>query len=122
MGPTQANRGIAASSRHAVTGLACVALALPTLVAFNTAPSATFFNQCAAVMGWAGALIALDDAVDRGAGGWSAGWAALAGGLAICLIWAVAASSLAAVPWSLARSNGAMILAAILVAWAAARA
>ena len=34
--------------------LASLAIALPTLIAFNLAPSATFFNQAAAFTGWGG--------------------------------------------------------------------
>src|SRR5512132_434624 len=38
---------------------AVVAVALPTLVAFNVAPSATFFNQAAAFVGWGAFLLVL---------------------------------------------------------------
>ena len=38
---------------------AVFAVALPTLIAFNVAPSATFFNQAAAFVGWGGFLIVL---------------------------------------------------------------
>ena len=34
--------------------LAVLAVALPTLIAFNVPPSATFFNQAAALIGWGG--------------------------------------------------------------------
>jgi hypothetical protein len=36
-----------------------VAVALPTLIAFNVPPSATFFNQAAAFVGWGGFLLLL---------------------------------------------------------------
>ena len=36
---------------------ACVAVLLPTLIAFNVAPSATFFNQAVAFVGWGGFLL-----------------------------------------------------------------
>jgi len=38
---------------------ACLAVAFPTLIAFNVAPSATFFNQAAAFVGWGGFLLVL---------------------------------------------------------------
>jgi hypothetical protein len=34
------------------TVAACIAVAFPTLLAFNLPPSATFLNQAAAFMGW----------------------------------------------------------------------
>ncbi len=45
--------------------LASFAIALPTLIAFNIAPSATFFNQAAAFVGWGGFLLALAGAMPK---------------------------------------------------------
>ena len=50
----------------AVSGV--LAVALPTLIAFNVAPSATFFNQAAALVGWGGFLIVLATCLPGSAG------------------------------------------------------
>ena len=95
--------------------LASVAVALPTLLAFNVAPSATLFNQAAALIGWAIVFAAwsLTSGRLRVA---SAGQAALLAALGIPLVMALAAPGSAALPWSFALSNAGMILASILAA------
>jgi hypothetical protein len=47
------------SSGIALIATALVAVTLPTLIAFNVPPSATFFNQAAAFVGWGGFLLVL---------------------------------------------------------------
>jgi hypothetical protein len=93
---------------------ACVAIALPTLIAFNVAPSATFFNQAAAFVGWGGFLLLLSTHAPKWLGHWSQGLCALAAALAILLGAALAASLWAAVPWSLSLSSGGTIASALL--------
>ena len=70
---------------------ACVAVALPTLIAFNVAPSATFFNQAAAFVGWGGFLLVLAVAAPRWPVRWSPGHLALLGRAGPALLFARAA-------------------------------
>jgi O-antigen ligase len=105
------------SLEHAVlpvTWATTLAVALPTLLAFNLAPSSTLFNQAAALIGWA--IVLAQWSVT------SATWRmpnvsqiALPAALVISLVLSCVARSAAALPSSLALSNAGMILAAILV-------
>jgi O-antigen ligase len=99
---------------------ACVAVALPTLVAFNLSPSATFFNQAAAFIGWGGFLLVLGTNVDRRIWPRSAGSLALLASLAILVLEALAGPVLLGAPWSLALSGGGTILSALLAVAVAA--
>jgi len=45
---------------------ACVAIALPTLLAFNLPPSATFLNQAVSVIGWGALLSVLAECLRAG--------------------------------------------------------
>jgi len=99
---------------------ASAAVALPTLIAFNVAPSATFFNQAAAFIGWGGFLLVLATLVPRSAWPRSPGALALIGALAIAAIDALAASIFSVMPWSLSLSAAGMIVAAVLVVATAA--
>lgn len=98
-----------------VTYSTTLAVALPTLLAFNLAPSSTLFNQAAALIGWAFVLAqwSLTSVTLRMP---SMSQMALPIILAIPLVMSCVAPNAAALPWSLALSNAGMILAAILVA------
>jgi O-antigen ligase len=104
-----------------LTLLASLAVAVPTLIAWNVPPSATFFNQAAAFVGWGAFLLVLATAVPRGVWPRSRGSLALLAALAVCAISALAAPSVA-VPWTLALSSAGTILPAMLVVAVAASA
>ena len=74
---------------------------LPTLIAFNVAPSATFFNQAAALVGWGGFLLVLGTAIPKAAWPRSPAALLLLAALALLLLAALGASIFGAVPWSL---------------------
>jgi len=80
---------------------ACVAVAGPTLIAFNVAPSATFFNQAAAFVGWGGYLILLATCLPARIRPYSRDALALLTALGLVAASALAASFFASVPWSL---------------------
>ena len=91
-----------------------LAMAAPALLAFNLPPSATFFNQAAALVGWGGLLLVLAaDAPLRLQRG-NAGLSALLTALALLLAAALAAPLWAGLPWALALSGAGMIGAAAL--------
>jgi O-antigen ligase len=97
--------------------LACIAIALPTLIAFNVSPSATFFNQAAAFVGWGGLLIALGSELSPRAVPRSPGALALLASIGLLLLAALAASVWAGAPWPLSLSTaGTLIAAALAVA------
>jgi len=100
---------------------AIAAVAVPTLIAFNVAPSATFFNQAAAFVGWGAFLLVLAMALPASLWPRSSGALALIAALAIAAI-SAAAATVVAVPWSLALSSVGTILPAMLVAAVAASA
>src|ERR1019366_7263850 len=97
-----------------LTVTACLAVALPTLIAFNVAPSATFFNQAAALVGWGGFLLLLSTQGPRWPHRWSQGTLALSGALGVLFIAALAASVWASAPWSLSLSSAGTIASAML--------
>jgi O-antigen ligase len=104
-------------------GLACLAVALPCLLAFNLPPSATFLNQAAALVGWGGWLIVLASVLPSGAAR-PIGHALAA---SLCALGLLAAAALAAPLWTrlpatLSLSSVGMIAAAALVLFAAAMA
>ena len=99
---------------------ACLAVALPVLLAFNAAPSATFLNQAAALVGWGGLLGVLAQAAPAQQRAASAGLRSLLGAFAVLLACALAAMPFAQLPSSLALSNAGMVLAAAGTAWVAA--
>jgi O-antigen ligase len=101
--------------------IACAfaAVALPTLIAWNVAPSATFFNQAAAFIGWGAFVLVLATALPRRFPSWSPATLALLAALALCAISALAATSVG-VPSTLALSSAGTILPAMLVAAVAA--
>jgi O-antigen ligase len=95
--------------------LACFAVAFPTLIAFNVAPSATFFNQAAALVGWGGFLLVLGAGLAQQARPRSRGSLALLASFAILVLAALGASIFAGAPWPLSLSSVGTLLAAVLV-------
>ena len=93
--------------------LATAAVALPTLIAFNVPPSATFFNQAAAFVGWGGFLLVLGATIPRQAGPRAPGSIALLGAMTLLLLLALAASLWRSVPWSISLSIAGTIASAI---------
>ena len=92
-----------------------MAVAWPTLIAFNVAPSATFFNQAAAFIGWGGFLLILAVGLQQRAWPRSPEALALLGSMAVLLVAALGASLRAVAPWTLSLSSAGTILSAILV-------
>ena len=96
--------------------LAFFAIAFPTVIAFNVAPSATFFNQAAAFIGWGGFLLVLAASMARRTLPSSGGALALLASLALLVTASIAASIFAAAPWTLSLSSAGTLLAATLAA------
>ena len=94
--------------------LASLAIAFPTLIAFNVPPSATFFNQAAAYVGWGGFLLVLGTSIPRDPRPRSRGAIALLAAMALLLGAALAASLWRSVPWSISLSAAGTIASAIL--------
>ncbi len=94
--------------------LACIAVAFPTLIAFNVSPSATFFNQAAAFVGWGGFLIVLAAGLGPQARPRSPGALALLASMAILILAALGASVWQGAPWSLSLSSAGTLLSAVL--------
>lgn len=106
---------------YAWTLAACLAVVLPTLLAFNLPPSATFLNQAAAFFGWG--VWAWLLAASRASPGrpWQGGLGALLAALALLALAAAAAPLWAGLPWSLALSAlGTLAATALLVLLGAA--
>jgi O-antigen ligase len=98
---------------------ACIAIVVPTLIAYNLPPSATFLNQAAAVVGWGIFLFVLTASdvaprarVARLQGVLAAG--PLLAALALVGLAAVASPFWTGLPWSLALSSVGSIAAALL--------
>ncbi|MDE2627957.1 MAG: O-antigen ligase C-terminal domain-containing protein [Burkholderiales bacterium] len=106
----------AATPLRGAAALACLALAAPTLLAFNLPPSSTFLNQAAALIGWGGWLALLAAALPVSVWPRSGGLAALQSALVLLLLAALASPLWAGLPWSLALSSAGMIAAALLAA------
>lgn len=102
---------------------AVVAVALPPLIAFNVAPSSTYLNQAAALIGW-GAVMAWTAASlpARGLAVLSrpSGLATLLAALAVLTATASTSPFCTHLPWSLALSSIALIAVAAGVAWSGA--
>ena len=104
---------------------ACLAIVLPTLIAFNVAPSATFLNQDAAFVGWGGFLLVLSVVAPRSFWPEARGTQALAASLLLLIVLGLVASLWRGTPWSLTLSSVLTIasaLLAVLIAAAMARA
>ncbi|CAN5279772.1 hypothetical protein BH11PSE9_BH11PSE9_22950 [soil metagenome] len=95
--------------------LACLAVAFPTLIAYNVPPSATFLNQAAALVGWGGFLTLLASAMPSGrSGGVGGGLLALLGAFGLLCLAALVSPLWTGLPWSLSLSSAGLILAAVL--------
>ena len=94
--------------------LASLAVALPTLIAFNVPPSATFFNQAAAYVGWGGFLLVLGTSMPSDAWSHVSGAATLIGAMALLIVLALAGSLWRSAPWSISLSAMGTIASAIL--------
>ncbi len=104
--------------------LACIAIGLPMILAFNVPPSATFLNQAAALIGWSGWLTLLAGSQTRRtwplAPGQGGPLAALQAAMALLLASALAAPLWTGLPWSLSLSSAGLIGAGMLAAQLAA--
>ena len=100
--------------------LALLAIAAPVLIAFNQPPSATFYNQAAALLGWGALLLVLALALPRERIAPQPGLAALLAALALLALAAAASPFFSGQPLSLARSAIALLLAAAFTAWVGA--
>jgi len=98
------------------TSAACIAVAFPTLLAFNLPPSATFLNQAAAFIGWGvWALILASSDITPGRP-WRGALGGLLVALALLALAAAVAPLWAGLPWSLALSAvGTLAATALLV-------
>jgi len=113
------NSDVARLPSPASIATALLAVAIPTLIAWNVAPSATFFNQAAAFVGWGAFVLVLAIALPRSAWPRSSGALALLAALLLSMVSALAAP-IVAVPWTLALSSAGTIVSAVLVAAVAA--
>jgi O-antigen ligase len=112
----------ASSTRHPTffegpvtwAALASLAIAFPTLIAFNVPPSATFLNQAAAFVGWGGFLLVLGTSIPRSAWPRTPAATALLAAMALLLALSLAASMWRSVPWSISLSAAGTIASAIL--------
>jgi O-antigen ligase len=93
---------------------ACTAIALPPLIAFNVPPSATFFNQAVAFVGWGCFLIVVGVWIPKQAWPRSAGALSLLSAMGLLFVAALAATPFAHVPGSLSLSSAGTIASAIL--------
>ncbi len=105
---------------RALAGTACIAVALPALIAFNVPPSATIFNQVAAFVGWGAFLLVVGVAVPRGTWPRSRASQALLAALGVLLLAALASPFWAASPWPLSLSASGTIASALLAVTVAA--
>jgi O-antigen ligase len=97
-------------------GSALVAVALPTLLAYNLPPSATFFNQALALIGWGIWLIALASALPARFGPpFGEALAALLTAFALLGAAALAAPLWTGLPSTLSLSSAGLLAAAALV-------
>ena len=99
---------------------ACGAVAIPALVAYNLPPSATFFNQALALLGWGTWLVLLATALPRRLAAWPGGLRALLSALVVLLAAALAAPLWTGQPWALSLSAAGLIAAAVVTALAGA--
>jgi O-antigen ligase len=114
--PPLPERSHVAADEPVGIGLAVAGVAVPALLAYNVPPSATFFNQAAAVFGW-GLLLAWFASATRGtAVARRGGVAALLAALAIVSVTAFAAMQWASLPHGLALSAAASVAMAMLAA------
>jgi O-antigen ligase len=101
--------------------LACAAVALPTLLAFNVPPSATYLNQALALLGWGAWLFQIASTAPGVESRWHDASRALWIALGILLGAALSSPLRTGLPWALAWSSAALIGAAALAAALGAR-
>ncbi len=100
----------------ALTVAALLAVALPTLFAFNLPPSATFLNQGAALVGWGLFLALLSSGQSLGAAVWRGGLVPVLLALGLLVVAAIDSEVFNGLPHSLAWGPIGMIAAAALTA------
>ena len=103
-------------ARRVWSACAALALATPALLAFNLPPSATFFNQAAALVGWGGLSLVLAVDAPLRLPRKSSGLTGLLGALTLLLAASLASPLWAGLPWALALSGAGLIAAAALAA------
>ncbi len=101
---------------------ALAAIALPTLIAFNVSPSATFFNQAAAFIGWGVFCGVMAGAMPPRVWPTSRGTTAVLTAFALLALLAVVGATFRGTAWPLALSAVGTLLAAMLVLVVAASA
>ncbi len=97
-----------------------MAVAVPNLLAFNLAPSATFLNQAASLMGWAAVALVMSATVQLTSPRLRGALAAALGALALVIICVIGSWHFAALPSGLALSAVGVIASAMLLVWLAA--
>ncbi len=95
---------------------ACAAIAVPTLIAPNLPPTATFFNQALALLGWGALLALIATTLSARRGPWPTGLKALAVAMLLLLVTTLVSPWWTSLPGSLALSTAGMIAAAMLAA------
>jgi O-antigen ligase len=98
---------------------ASAAIAAPTLLGFNLPPSATFFNQAIALLGWGGWLLWLSGTLSRPQRRWSRVPRTWVLALLLLMLAALAAPLWAGQPWALSLSTLGLLGAALTVGLAA---
>jgi len=111
-----ASSDVTTNAQRVWPACATLALAAPALLAFNLPPSATFFNQAAALVGWGGFLILVADGAPLRSRLRDSGLAALLAALALLLAASLASPFWAGLPWALSLSSAGLIFAALLAA------
>ena len=101
---------------------ACIAVAFPSLLAYNVSPSATFLNQVAAFIGWGAFLVLVGAAMAASTWPRSRGALALLASVGLIVLATLGASLWQGAPWPLSLSAVGTMLAAVLVIAAAAAA
>lgn len=101
---------------------AIAAIVVPTLIAFNVSPSATFFNQAAAFIGWGAFGVATALLLPRTSWPRARGTYAVLGALGLLAVLAVVGALFRGTAWPLAWSAVGTLLAAMLVVAVAASA
>jgi O-antigen ligase len=91
------------------------ALTLPFLLAFNLPPSSTFLNQVASLFGWGIFLVAGTAVPSHWARSRARGGSAIGAAVTAIVVAAFATALIAGLPWSLALSGAAFLLASTLI-------
>ena len=96
--------------------LAFVAVALPTMVAFNLPPSATYFNQVFALLGWGVWMLVMSGVRHGGRFAWPRVGGSVLAALGLLFLAAAFSPVWTTLPWALSLSNAALIASAALAA------